>query len=104
RYNGGVGTFQVQLDVAGPQRDRYEPVDALVDTGSTYTVLPRHLLEELGVEPEDEARLRLADGRVVVRELGRVWVRLEGRERYTLVVFGEHTLLGAVTLEEFLLA
>jgi len=26
------------------------------------------------------------------------------REQYTLVVFGDHALLGAVTVEEFLLA
>jgi predicted aspartyl protease len=44
-----VGTFQVQLEVAGPARDRFEPVEALVDTGSTYTVLPKQLLHELGV-------------------------------------------------------
>ena len=38
------------------------------------------------------------------RDLGRAWVRFEGGEQYTLVVFGGHPLLGAVTLEEFLLA
>ena len=38
------------------------------------------------------------------RDLGRAWVRFEGREQYALVVFGDHPLLGAVTLEEFLLA
>lgn len=99
-----MGTFQVQLEVAGPARDRFEPVEALVDTGSTYTVLPKQLLHELGVAVEYSARFVLADGSEVERELGRAWVRFEGREQFTLVVFGDHALLGAVTLEEFLLA
>jgi len=99
-----MGTFQVQLAVAGPARDRFEPVEALVDTGSTYTVLPRALLQELGVPVDRRARFVLADGTEVERALGRAWVRFEGREEFTLVVFGDHALLGAVTLEEFLLA
>jgi hypothetical protein len=39
--------------------------------------------------------------------MGRTWVRIDGNEEMTLVVFGEddaQPLLGAVTLEEFLLA
>jgi aspartyl protease family protein len=99
-----VGTFQVTVEVAGPGRERYAPVDALVDTGSTYSVLPRDLLGDLGVEVEDRASFVLADGTEIERELGRVWVRFEGRRRYVLVVFGDHPLLGATTLEEFLLA
>jgi clan AA aspartic protease len=95
-----VGTFRVQLEVAGPRRDRFEPVEALVDTGSTYTVLPRRLLAELGVRPHHRGQFELADGAVVERDLGRAWIRFEDREEYTLVVFGEDALLGAVTLEE----
>lgn len=99
-----MGTFQVQLEVARPARDRFEPVEALVDTGSTYTVLPRSLLQELGVSVNRRARFVLADGAEIERDFGRAWVRFEGREEFTLVVFGDHALLGAVTLEEFLLA
>jgi predicted aspartyl protease len=57
-----VGKFQVTVEVAGPARDRFSPIDLLVDTGSTYTVLPRPLLEELGVAVVDTARFLLADG------------------------------------------
>lgn len=85
-------------------RVRFEPVDALVDTGATYTVLPRPLLEELGVPPHTRAPFVLADGREVERELGRAWIRIDGREEFSLVVFGDQALLGAVTLEELRLA
>jgi predicted aspartyl protease len=99
-----VGTFSVRVEVAGPGRGRYEPLDALVDTGSTYTVLPKALLHELGVAADRRARFLLADGGEVELDLGRAWVRFEGSEQYTSVVFGDDVLLGAVTLEEFLLA
>jgi aspartyl protease family protein len=99
-----VGTFQVQLELAGPARDRLETSEALVDTGSTYTMLPRELLGRLGVSVDRRDRFRLADGNEVELDVGRAWVRFDGREEYTLVVFGDHALLGAVTLEEFLLA
>jgi clan AA aspartic protease len=98
-----VGTFEVRVEMAGPARDNFEPVEVLVDTGSTYTVLPRPMLEGLGVEPHHRARFRLADGSRIELEVGRVWIRFQGREEQTLVVFGEHALLGAVTLEQFLL-
>jgi len=62
------------------------------------------LLEELGVVPHRRASFVLADGRHVERSLGRAWIRLGAREEFSLVVFGEDALLGAVTLEEFLLA
>ncbi|HKP19429.1 MAG TPA: aspartyl protease family protein [Gaiellaceae bacterium] len=99
-----MGTFHVRVEVAGPARERFVPVDLLVDTGSTYTVLPRALLHDLGVEVESRARFVLANGSNLELDRGRAWVRFEGREQYTLVVFGDDALLGAVTLEEFLLA
>lgn len=99
-----MGTFRVRIEIGDSERRRFEPVEALVDTGATYTVLPRSLLEELGVIPHRRASFALADGRHVERSLGRAWIRLAAQEEYSLVVFGDDALLGAVTLEEFLLA
>lgn len=94
----------MRIEVGDPERERFEQVEALVDTGATYTVLPRSLLRELGVPSDRRARFVLADGSEVERDVGRAWVRFEDREEFTLVVFGDEALLGAVTLEEFLLA
>lgn len=99
-----MGTFTVRLEVGDKTQSRFEVVDALVDTGATYTVLPRALLERLGVVPHARGRFELADGSEVELDLGRTWVRLNGHEEFTLVVFGEDALLGAVTLEELRLA
>jgi predicted aspartyl protease len=102
-----MGTFRVQFEVGDQQRQRFESVEALGDTGATYTVLPASLLRELGVQPHRRSTFELADGTRRDWEMGRTWVRIDGNEELTLVVFGEddvQPLLGAVTLEEFLLA
>jgi clan AA aspartic protease len=95
-----VGTFGVAVDVSGSRSGPFVPIDLLVDTGATYTVLPRELLAELGVEAHYHGEFVLADGSMVERDVGRVWMRFENRLEYTFVVFGEDLLLGAVTLEE----
>jgi large subunit ribosomal protein L1 len=82
-------------------------VEALVDTGATFTSASRSLLEALGHRPIAQRPFELADGRVVQRDLGEVPIRIDGEVRTTTCVFGEEgspTLLGAVTLEQFLLA
>ena len=60
-----MGTFRVRIEVGGPDLERFEPVEALVDTGATYTVLPRPLLQELGIAAHTRAPFVLADGREV---------------------------------------
>ncbi|MCY4103977.1 MAG: aspartyl protease family protein [bacterium] len=99
-----MGTFTVTLGVADPQGRRYEEVEAMVDSGATYTVLPASILERLGVTPHDSQTFVLADGSRVERGFGQTWMRLDRRERISPVVFwDEHSLplLGAVTLEIF---
>jgi len=36
-----MGTFRVEIAVGDVERRHFEPIQALVDTGATYTVLPR---------------------------------------------------------------
>ena len=78
-----------------------------MDTGSTYTAVPRELLRRLGVPVERSLPSETADGRVVPVDAGRTTVRLEGLEFPTPVIFaeeGEPSRLGVVTLEAALLA
>lgn len=102
-----MGTFHVRIEIGDPAGQRYEMVDALVDTGATYTTVPAPLLQGLGVVPHARDTFILADGRQVDRDIGRTWVRVDGRVELTLVVFGEpetRPLLGAYTLEGLRLA
>jgi len=43
------GDFRVPIQIARVKGDRFEPLRALVDTGSTFTWVPRDVLERLGV-------------------------------------------------------
>jgi aspartyl protease family protein len=98
-----VGTFSHPIIVISPNGRRVT-VDALVDTGSTFTTLPALLLNELEVRPRREVRMRLADGRSVTEQLGVVDVELDGIEDVTYVAFGAPeapATIGAITLEAF---
>ena len=99
-----MGTFPVPLEVADSEVRRFETVEAIVDSGATYTVLPVSVLEGLGVAPHGVRSFMLADGCRIERGFGRALMRLEGQEEISPVVFWEQNvppLLGAVTLEIF---
>ena len=101
-----MGTFIVTIEVGDTQGQRFEQVDALVDTGTTLTTLPTSLLESLGVTPARRGTFRLANGQSVEMGMGETRVRVEGLETSTWVLFGEEgapILLGALTLEGLLL-
>jgi predicted aspartyl protease len=100
-----VSTFFHPLVLIGVAGERVQ-IDALVDTGATFTSVPRQILFDLGVEPRREVRLRLADRSSHLQELGHMTVELDGLEGPTYVVFGTNgspPTIGAVTLEGFLL-
>ena len=100
-----MSTFFYPITVIGTSGQRVT-IDALVDTGSTFTTLPRDVPLELGVTPRREVRLKLADGRSHTQELGYATVELAGLDGPTYIVFGTNgspPTIGAVTLEHFLL-
>jgi clan AA aspartic protease len=97
-------SFSVQLEIGDRQEANWETVQALVDTGSTYTWVPRNILERLGVRPEFSREFQTADGRIVPREMSVAAARLNGQTLPTLVVIaepGDAVLLGMYTLEGF---
>ena len=98
-----MGTVTVTIQVGDHQGHRFEELDMIVDTGSTYTAVPGALLERLGVPVQRSTPSQTADGRIVPVDIGQTIVRLEGIEFYTPVIFAgedEPNLLGVVTLEE----
>lgn len=102
-----MGSFRVQIEIGDPGGNRLETIQALVDTGATYTWVPRDLLERLGIRPEEERPFLLADGRQVMYSIAWVRIRIDGRSQPTIAVFGDpgsEPLLGVFTLEGFGLA
>jgi len=102
-----MGSFRVPVDVGNIAGGSLTRIEALVDTGATYTWIPGDLLARLEVQPEEDWPFLLADGREARYPIGSLRLRFAGRTRATVVVFGEpgsEPLLGVVTLEELGLA
>ncbi len=102
-----MGTFSVTIEVGSPDRTSWRTVDVLVDTGATFTWLPGDLLAELGHVPNARKSFQLGDGRIIDSDIADVPVRI-GREVHSTVcayaTAEEQAVIGAVTLQEFLLA
>ena len=100
-----MGTFTVPVMVGNPDSAVREAVEALVDTGATFSVMPADLLCRLGIEPTRTRRLRFANGRVEERQTGMAFFEVNGIDCEAMVVFGPEDLhlLGATTLEALLL-
>ena len=82
-------------------------IEATVDTGAFYTMLPARVLRDLGVEPMGSRRFLVADGRRVDMMFGQAWATIDGESIVTIVAFGEDNappVLGAYTLEGLALA
>jgi clan AA aspartic protease len=97
-----MGTFTVSLGVAELQGQQFIELEALVDTGATYTSIPEDVLERLGVEVRETRPFEIADDRVVEYPVGYATMRVDDREVIALVVFGPPgtaPLFGATTLE-----
>ena len=57
-----MGKLVVTIGVGDQQGRQFEDLEVTVDTGSTFTAVPRALLQRLGVPVRRSARSRLADG------------------------------------------
>jgi len=80
------------------------PVEALVDTGSELTWLPKDVLTGVNVVPLRKRNFTTATQQLVAREVGYAIVASEGFETVDEVVFaepGDLSLLGVRTLEGF---
>ena len=101
-----VGTFNVAISVGDLRGEKFEEMEALVDTGATTTVVPGTALRRLGIAPTRRETFEYAGGQRVELDMAEAKARVEGRETTTWVIFGEErssALLGAYTLEGVLL-
>ena len=97
-----MGTFSARLGVNNGNGGDTQWVEALVDTGATFTVLPASLLQsKVGVEPTAQMTFTLASGEKRSLPIGDVRLTVEDKEGPGRVVFGEEGqyLLGATTLQ-----
>ncbi len=102
-----MGVFRYTIEIAARTEGPFRKVEAMVDTGSVYTWVPGRLLRELGLSPTDSFDFFMANGEKVKRDAVEAVMRLDGRIRHTICIFGgdaDQVLLGAYTLEGFALA
>ena len=102
-----MGTVKATIAVGDAQGPQFEELDVTVDTGSTYTAVPRAMLQRLGVPVARSHPSETADGRIVPVDVGEAPIRLQGLQFHTPVIFAEEnepSLLGVVSLEQAALA
>ena len=101
-----MGTFRMDIGVAGLDGGNPAAVSALVDTGATHSMMPASLLRRLGVTPTRQRTFTMADGRQETYDIGAAMISIGEEVMPCPVIFGREGryLLGATTLENFDLA
>ena len=102
-----MGTFTYRIGLAASYDGPFEELDALVDTGSLYSWVPRSVLERLSIAPTDKRAFQMANGEVIQRDIAEPVIRIDERTVHSICVFADPTdlvLLGAYTFEGFALA
>ncbi|PKB73116.1 MAG: hypothetical protein BZY75_03540 [SAR202 cluster bacterium Io17-Chloro-G7] len=99
-----MSTFRYPIEIGDASRQRFESVEVWVDTGASYTLIPRSILESLGHSPTHDRSFRLADGSVVELGLAQVPMRIGVATTMVSCAIGNdetQPFLGATALEEF---
>lgn len=96
-----MGHTSVDVSVIGT-KGKHDVKKLIVDTGATYTVLSRDVLEAAGAfKLPRKFPLKLGDGRSVKAEVYSLWLELGDREGpiIALTFEGAQQVLGVQTLE-----
>jgi len=96
-----MGITYVEGRVKGPS-GKEKRVKLLVDSGATYSLLPKKVWTALGLEAKRRESFALADGTTVERAVSEAYLVLPQGQAHTPVILGEEgdeAVLGVVTLE-----
>ena len=98
-----MGITELTVEISNP-RDKavWRQLSVIADTGAIFSVFPRETLQGLGIAPYREETFHLADGSEIDRQVGDVFLRINGKEHTVPIIFGEPTdtsILGVTALE-----
>ena len=99
-----MGTFKERMGISNGHGGAIRWVEALVDTGATYSVLPDAMLrEEVGIRDKGHKAFTYGDGSEVLLPIGEARLHIGDQDASSTVVFGEDDkcVLGATTLQLF---
>jgi len=97
-----LGHTFVKIKLYGSDSSKSEDVELLVDTGSTYSWIPKRTLMRLSIGPLGSWKFRTVDGRTLERDIGEAVMECLGERATRMVVFaleGDAAVLGVDALE-----
>jgi len=95
-----MGITYVEGQVKGPSK-KQKSVRFLIDSGATYSLLPKKVWKAIGLKPRRKVAFTLADGTSIERAVSETYIILPQGQAHTPVVLGkkgDKALLGVVTL------
>lgn len=96
-----MGHVTVEAVLLSPVTGERLTVEALIDTGATFTTLPKAIADRLKLTEVTKRRVRTASGEEVLPE-SYLTINIMGEKTTTPVLIGEkvdRVLLGVLTLE-----
>lgn len=98
-----MGLTVIKVMIKNPENPSLQiEEEFLVDSGATYSVVPKQKLFQLGMQPHRTQEFMLADGTKITRDIGDAVFEFQGTRAAAPIIFGEEGdsyLLGAFTLE-----
>lgn len=98
-----MGFIYTPVTVSNPSdRSKTMEINFLVDTGAYESLIPRTMLETIGITPEGKRGYVMADGSEVTLDVAVARMEIMGELVGSTVVFGEsgnEPLLGALDLQ-----
>lgn len=99
-----MGLVYSNITLSNPVKPELQPLSirCLVDTGSTYLVIPQHIATQLQLAVLETREANTADGSShTVPYAGPVKVNFENRNCFVgALIMGDEVLLGAVPMED----
>lgn len=96
-----MGEIQIRFKVYGEGEQAVE-LEAIVDTGSTFSKIPERIVSRLGLPTKGEAEVELGNGSIIKRMLVLAEMEIDGIRRPVLATVGgekEKPLIGYTALE-----
>ncbi|MGQ9469692.1 MAG: hypothetical protein ACUVTD_07750 [Nitrososphaerales archaeon] len=97
-----MGHTIAKVTLYSSDMSKFEQIELLVDTGSTYTWVSNLILKGLNVEAKTTRRFKTIDGRLLERKVGEVIIEYMEEKATRMAVFaekGDAEVLGVDALE-----